>query len=99
MPEHPFVACLIDGVPVNALLDTGSMKSFISDKVHNIFDCGRLDKSQSQRCTSITGGDLNIADLYRPFQVLNITIIVLFLLVVIYHMIVFWDGTLLRSVN
>ena len=63
LPEHPFVACLIDGVPVNALLDTGSMKSFISDKVHNIFDfdCGRLDKSQSQRCTSITGGDLHIA--------------------------------------
>ena len=63
LPEHPFVACLIDGVPVNALLDTGSMKSFISDKVHNIFDfdCGRLDNSQSQHCTSITGGDLHIA--------------------------------------
>jgi hypothetical protein len=43
LPEHPFVACLIDSIPVNALLDTGSMKSFISDKVHNIFyiDCGR----------------------------------------------------------
>jgi hypothetical protein len=47
-PEHPFVACLIDGVPVNAFLDTGSMKSFVSDNIHNIFDfdCGRLDKSQ-----------------------------------------------------
>jgi hypothetical protein len=66
LPEHPFVACLIDGVPVNALLDTGSMKSFISDKVHDIpdFDCDRLDKSQSQskRFTSITGRDLNIAE-------------------------------------
>jgi hypothetical protein len=63
VPEHPFVACLIDGVPINAFFDTGLMKSCISDKVHNIFDfdCGRLDKSQSQRCTSITGGDLNIA--------------------------------------
>ena len=63
LPEHPFVACVIDGVPVNALLDTGSMKSFISDRIHNIFDFdgGRLDTSQSHRCTSITGGDLNIA--------------------------------------
>ena len=63
MPEHPFVACCIDGVPVNALLDTGSMKSFISDRIHNIFDFdgGRLDTSQSHRCTSITGGALNIA--------------------------------------
>ena len=64
MPEHPFVACVIDGVPVNALLDTGSMKSFISDRIHNIFDFddGRLSTSQSHRCTSITGGDLNIAE-------------------------------------
>ena len=63
LPEHPFVACVIDGAPVNALLDTGSMKSFISDRIHNIFDFdgGRLDTSQSHRCTSITGGDLNIA--------------------------------------
>ena len=39
------------------------MKSFISDRIHNIFDFdgGRLDTSQSHRCTSITGGDLNIA--------------------------------------
>ncbi len=62
LPEHPFVACLIDGVPVNALLDTGSMKSFLSDNILNIidFDCVRIDKSKSQRCTSITGGELNI---------------------------------------
>ncbi len=64
LSEHPFIACFIDGVPVNALL--GSMKSFISDKVHDIpdFDCDRLDKSQSQsqRFTSITGRDLNIAE-------------------------------------
>ena len=65
LPEHPFVACVIDGVPVNALFDTGSMKSFISDRIHNIFDFddGRLkNTSQSHRCTSITGGDLNIAE-------------------------------------
>ena len=38
------------------------MKSFISDNILNIIDfhCVRLDKSQSQRCTSITGGELNI---------------------------------------
>ena len=62
LPEHPFVACFIDGVLVNALLDTGSMKSFISDKILHVidFDCVRLDTSQLQRCTSITGGELNI---------------------------------------
>ncbi len=66
LPEHAFAACLIDGVPVNALLDTGSMKSFIGDKVHNIFDfdCGRLDKSWSERCTSITGRDLILQEPY-----------------------------------
>ena len=62
LPEHPFVACFVDGVPVNALVDTGSMKSFISDRVHNIidFNCAKLNKSHAQRCTSITGGDLDI---------------------------------------
>ena len=50
LPEHPFVACVIDGVPVNALLHTGSIKSFISDRIHNIFDFdgGRLDTLQSR---------------------------------------------------
>ncbi len=63
LPEHPFVACFVDGVPVNALIDTGSMKSFVSDRIHNIidFNCAKLNKSQAQRCTSITGGDLDIA--------------------------------------
>ena len=68
LPEHQFVACFIDGVLVNALLDTGSMKSFIGDRIHKIldFDCVRLDKLQSlQRCTSITGGDVNIAVLVQ----------------------------------
>ncbi len=63
LPEHPFVACFVDGVPVNALIDTGSMKSFVSDRIYNIidFNCAKLNKSQAQRCTSITGGDLDIA--------------------------------------
>ena len=62
LPEHPFVACFVDGVPVNALVDTGSMKSFISDRIHNIidFNCAKLSKSHAQRCTSISGGDLDI---------------------------------------
>ena len=62
LPEHPFVVCLIDGVEVNALVDTGSMKSFINDKLHSLIDLegSRLIKSTSQRCTSITGGNLNI---------------------------------------
>ena len=51
LPEHPFVACFVDGVPVNALVDTGSMKSFISDRVYNIidFNCAKLNKSHAQR--------------------------------------------------
>ena len=63
LPEHPFVACFVDGVPVNALIDTGSMKSFVSDRIYNVidFNCAKLNKSQAQRCTSITGGDLDIA--------------------------------------
>ena len=63
LPEHPFVACFVDGVPVNALIDTGSMKSFVSNRIYNIidFNCAKLNKSHAQRCTSITGGDLDIA--------------------------------------
>ena len=54
-----------------------------------------MDKSQSQRCTSITGGDLNIAGTVSTSVNFSrtkhtVTIIVLFLLAVIYHMIVFW---------
>ena len=58
LPEHPFVACFVDSVPVNALVDTRSMKCFISDRILSIidFNCAKLNKLQPQRYTSIAGG-------------------------------------------
>ena len=62
MPVQPFVECYIEGVPVRALLDTGSMKSFINTKIHAIIDFqgSLLDRSKGERCISITGGDLHV---------------------------------------
>ena len=59
---HPFVDCFLDGVLVRALLDTGSMKSFISHNVQAIldFDDSLVDKTSAQQCVSITGDNLNI---------------------------------------
>lgn len=61
IPTHPFVVCNIEGVNVQALVDTGSMKSFISKDIHTIidFDNSRVDKSE-ERCNSITGDSLHI---------------------------------------
>ena len=60
--SHPFVDCFIDGVRVRALLDTGSMKSFISQNVQRIIDFNNslLDTSCAQTCVSITGDKLHI---------------------------------------
>ena len=59
---HQFVDCFLDGVLVRALLDTGSMKSFISHNVQAILDFNDslLDKTSAQQCVSITGDNLNI---------------------------------------
>ena len=49
LPEHPFVACFVDGVPVNALIDTGSMKSFVSDRIYNIIDFNCAKQTNRKR--------------------------------------------------
>ena len=43
IPTHPFVICNIEGVRVQALVDMGSMKSFINKDIHDVidFDCHR----------------------------------------------------------
>jgi hypothetical protein len=57
--NHPFVSCMIDGVQVRALVDTGAMKSFISTSIFNIIhiDQARVDKSRLHNYISITGVD------------------------------------------
>ena len=61
IPTHPFVVCNIEGVRVQALVDTGSMKSFIKKDIQDVidFDCRRVNKS-TERCNSITGDSLKI---------------------------------------
>lgn len=60
--NHPFVDCQLDGIPVRALVDTGSMKSFISYNAQRTIDFNDslLDTSSAQQCVSITGDKLNI---------------------------------------
>ena len=62
IPAQPFVKCFINNVEVHALIDTGSMRTFISNKIHNIidFDGTLIDTTVEERCVSITGGSLNI---------------------------------------
>ena len=38
IPAQPFVKCQVRGVEVNALIDTGSMRTFISDNIQKIID-------------------------------------------------------------
>ena len=38
LPIHPTIQVTIEGVQVRALIDTGSMKSFISSHVHAVLD-------------------------------------------------------------
>ena len=54
---HPFVDCFVDQVRVRALIDSGSMKSFISKSVQRAidFDDLNLTKSKKEKCVSITG--------------------------------------------
>ena len=58
---HPFIVCNIEGVQVQALINTGSLKSFIKEDIQNVidFDCCRVNKS-TERCNSFTGDSLNI---------------------------------------
>ena len=60
---HPLVSILVEGVCVNALIDTGSMRSFINDKVHAVFDFNNLQSSHVDNAhfVSITGDPLDIS--------------------------------------
>ena len=62
IPTHPFVECNIEGVNAHALIDTGSMKSFIRQDIYNTidFEGTRLGKVNEQ-CKSITGDPLNLS--------------------------------------
>ena len=62
IPAQPFVKCQVGVVEVNALIDTGSMRTFISDNIQKIIDLDgeTLDTSVPERCISITGGSLQI---------------------------------------
>ena len=62
LPTQPFVKCFINNVEVYALIDTGSMRTFISNRIHNIidFDSKLIDSTVAEHCVSITGGSLNI---------------------------------------
>ena len=52
----------MDQVRFRALIDSGSMKSFISKSVQRTidFDDLNLNKSQKEKCVSITGHNVNI---------------------------------------
>ncbi len=52
----------MDKVRVRALIDSGSMKSFISKSVQRTidFDDRKLTKSKKEKCVSITGHTVNI---------------------------------------
>ena len=57
IPAHLFVTCSNEGIEVQALVDTGSMRSFINKDVYTIMDSNnvRIDKSDLEKCRSITG--------------------------------------------
>lgn len=72
LPIHPVVEVTIEDVQVRALIDTGSMKSFISSHVHAILDFNnsRL-KPDAINCVSITGNTLNILGCFNTSVKLN----------------------------
>ena len=72
LPIRSTIQVTIEGVQVRALIDTGSMKSFISSYVHAIvdFDNKRL-KPDSISCVSITGNALNILGSFHTSVELN----------------------------
>ena len=59
---HPFVDCFVDEVRVRALIDSDSMKSFISQSVQRTidFDDRKLNKLKKAQCVSITGHNVSI---------------------------------------
>lgn len=61
-PAQPFVKCKVDSIEVNMLINTGSMRTIISNKIQAItgIENDKLDTFVSECCISITGGSLNI---------------------------------------
>ena len=61
IPMHPFVECNIEGVNAHALINTGSMKSFIRQDIYNTIDFeGTRLGEVNEQCKSITGDPLNL---------------------------------------
>ena len=62
VPTHPYVSCTIEGVQLQALIDAGSMRSFIRTNVYDVIDYHHVDlkNSDSEQCASITGHFLHL---------------------------------------
>ena len=61
IPVYLVVDCSLDGVKLRALVDTGSMRSFVNDKIVAVIDFHRVKvREETPRCMSITGDPLNI---------------------------------------
>ena len=59
--QQPLVLCKVNGVLVRALIDTGSMKSFISSRVYAGFrPRPHIDVFAGNSCVSITGQPLRV---------------------------------------
>ena len=60
-PQQPLVLCKVNGVLVRALIDTGSMKSFISSRVYaELRPRPPIDVFAGNSCVSITGQPLSV---------------------------------------
>ena len=59
--KRPLVLCNLGGVDVHALIDTGSMKSFISQHVFERLLLQPVLAQTTHKCVSITGQPLDIA--------------------------------------
>ena len=53
--HQPLILCSVSGVHVRALIDTGSMKSFISAPIFNKINLPSVLEHDSPHCISITG--------------------------------------------
>ena len=60
IPPQPLVQCVLSGVCVSALIDTGSMKSFVSKRVFHSIQPPPYLQSSPQTCISITWEPLQI---------------------------------------
>ena len=59
--KQPIVPCRLSGVDVHALIDTGSMKPFISSSVFNSISPRPVLSTDTQNCISITGQPLQVS--------------------------------------